>query len=377
MLQLLTEVTPGLSPQDGRQDLLLAGGKIEDMAPAGRFPSGGLPAERVDCSGLFAFPALIDQHVHVMGAGGEQGFASRTREIPAPEIFAAGVGTVVGLLGTDACTRSPEALFAKAAALETQGVTAYLYAGSYAVPPVTFTGSVERDMLLLDRVLGVGEIAISDHRSSQPTAQQLLEIAAQVHRGALLAGKAGVLHLHVGNSPEGLRPLRALQKSDLPLRMFVPTHVNRSRRLFEEAVAYCRGGGNIDLTAGETKGVPVAEAVGRLIARGAPMERVTLSSDAGGSVPGGSVSRIGALAEDIRRCVERGVPPPLAFRLAGEHTARLLGIYPRKGALLPGSDADILLTDEHYRLQKLFCGGVLRCDAGMPLPAGIPLPAGS
>lgn len=363
MLQLLTEVTLGLAPQEGAKDLLLAGGRIELVAPAKAPALRALPAARADCSGLLAFPALIDQHVHIAGAGGEQGFASRTEEIPAQEIFAAGVGTVVGLLGTDAVTRSMENLFARSKALEAQGLSVYLYSGSYAVPPVTLTGSVERDLILIGRVLGAGEIAISDHRSSQPTARELLDLAAQVHRGALLAGKAGVLHLHVGDGPGGLAPLRALLQSDLPIEEFVPTHLNRSRRLFGEAVEYGRRGGNVDLTAGESRGVPVPEAVERLMAGGVPMGRVTVSSDAGGSVPGGGVSRIGALLEDLRGCVARGIPPERAFRLAGEHAARVLGLYPRKGALLPGSDADILFTDAAFRVKRLFCKGVLRFGA--------------
>jgi beta-aspartyl-dipeptidase (metallo-type) len=121
-----------------------------------------------ECNGKLAIPGLIDQHIHITGGGGEKGPASRITEIASEEVLQAGVTTLVGVLGADSYTRSLENLLAKAKGLEAQGVTTYIYTGSYAIPPVTFTGSVARDLVNIEKVIGVGELAISDHRSTIP-----------------------------------------------------------------------------------------------------------------------------------------------------------------------------------------------------------------
>jgi beta-aspartyl-dipeptidase (metallo-type) len=218
--------------------------------------------------------------------------------------------------------------------------------------------------MLIDKVVGAGEIAVSDHRSSNPGARELTKVAAQVHLGGLLAGKAGVLHLHVGDGKNGLEVIRqVLAESDLPPEMFVPTHVNRNRLLFRQAAEYWRGGGNIDLTAGEEAGLSVPEAVGQLAGQGISLSRVTVSSDAGGSVPSGGTGPIGALYSDFVEIIRQSVlPPEEAVRLFTEYPAAVLKLFPKKGALREGSDADILLTDENYGLRMLFTMGRLQID---------------
>jgi N-acetylglucosamine-6-phosphate deacetylase len=51
------------------------------------------------------------------------------------------------------------------------------------------------------------------------------------------------------------------------------------------------------------------------------------------------------------------LPPEEAVRIFTENPAKALGIYPRKGALREGCDADILVTDKEYHLKMLFCMG--------------------
>lgn len=343
----------------GKQDILIAGGRIEKIGPDAGRAENSLPVETIDCGGLLAFPGLIDQHVHIIGGGGEQGFPSRIGEMDAGEIFLAGVTTLVGLLGADRCTKSLESLYARAKSLESDGLTTYIYSGSYTLPAVTFTGNLMRDLFLIDKVIGAGEIAISDHRSSQPDRGELLRMASETHLGGMIAGKAGVVHLHVGDGNAGLGPLLdLLEHSDLPKEQFVPTHVNRNEMLFGQAVDYCRGGGNIDLTAGETAGIAVPDALKSLLDRKLDVSRVTVSSDSNGSIPSGGVSRAQSLYDDIRKCIlEKNILPETAFRFVTENVARVLKFFPRKGALREGSDADILLTDRDYKIQKLFCGG--------------------
>ena len=119
-----------------------------------------------DCSDKIICPGFIDQHIHIIGGGGEGGLASRIPEIMLSKIVSAGITTVVGVLGFDSITRSLKGLLAKARALEEEGLNTFIYTGSYEVPTPTITGSVMSDVSLVDKVIGVGEIAISDHRSS-------------------------------------------------------------------------------------------------------------------------------------------------------------------------------------------------------------------
>jgi beta-aspartyl-dipeptidase (metallo-type) len=344
----------------GITDILIAQDKIYKILPKGKMPDCALIEKHIDCEGLFAFPGLIDQHVHIVGGGGEQGFGSRIPEIDVKDILRAGVTTVVGLLGADGCTRSLECLYAKAKSLELQGITTFIYSGSYAVPAVTFTGSIARDIVLIDKVIGAGEIAISDHRSSQPEPSEILKLASEAHLGGMIGGKAGVVHLHIGDGKNGLAPLsEVLNMSDLPIEQFVPTHVNRNPSLFEQALGHWLSGGNIDLTAGETAGLPVPGAIKILADSGADLSRVTISSDANGSIPGGGAAKIQVLYDDLKKCIKSGLSPETAFRLATENVAKVLKLYPKKGALCEGSDADILITDKDFNIQMLFCRGKL------------------
>lgn len=344
----------------GKKDLLIASDKIEALVPAGRLSDNPLIEEKLDCSGLFAFPGIIDQHVHILGGGGEQGFESRTKELEVSEIQSSGITTIVGLLGADGTTRTLESLYAKAKALEAQNVTVYLYSGSYTVPPVTFTGNITRDLVLIDMVIGAGEIAVSDYRSSCPTIEELLRLASNTYLGGLLGKKAGVVHFHIGDGKGGLTPLKKiLDQSDLPKEALVPTHTNRNLSLFKEAMDYWSTGGYIDLTAGETAGIAVPDAIHMLQKEGINLSRVTVSSDAGGSIPSGGVAKNQALFDDLVACIRSGISPADAFRLATENVAKLLKLYPQKGTLQKGSDADIMIMDEEFQIRMLFSRGKL------------------
>ena len=98
--------------------------------------------------------------------------------MPVQAFTSAGITSVVGLLGTDDCTRNTTSLVAEVRGLCEEGISAWCHTGGYHLPPVTATGSVRRDIVLVDRIIGVGEVAISDHRSSQPTLDEILRIAA-------------------------------------------------------------------------------------------------------------------------------------------------------------------------------------------------------
>lgn len=363
----------------GKKDILIIYDKIhkvEDDIPQDML----FEAEVVDCSGKLVLPGFIDQHVHITGGGGEEGPGSRIPEIMLGDIVSAGVTTAVGLLGLDAITRSVGSVLAKARALEEEGLTAYIYTGSYGMPTSTLTGKPLTDIAFVDKILGAGEIAISDYRSAHPSLQQLKELAWEVRTGALIGKKPGVVHIHVGDGKKGLAPLLELVKeSDFPVNMFVPTHLNRNRQLFEQASDYCRQGGNIDLTAGEKSeaGYAVPGALEMLYSRGLDMAKVTVSSDGNGSSPSGDgkstgVGKVRSLFDDIVETAKRGkVPLETVFGTVTSNVARILGLYPSKGSLCAGSDADILvLNREDFKLEKVFAKGRLMVEAGVPVKKG-------
>lgn len=367
MLTLLKNIECYCPQYCGKKDILMAGTKIYKITSVDELKESSLVEKTFFCDGLLAFPGLIDQHVHIIGGGGEQGFQSRAMEIFINEILMAGVTTLVGLLGADGYTRSLECLYAKAKQLEAQGTTTFIYSGSYALPAITITNNIISDLIFIDKVIGAGEIAISDHRSSQPDLKEILKLSSDTHLGGMIGGKAGVVHLHVGDGKMGLNMLhQVLGQSDLPMEMFVPTHTNRSHSLFDQAMDYCRSGGNIDITAGELVGLPVPQAVRMLVDGRISLSRVTVSSDANGCNPDGGVIKIQALYDDLKKCIiSSGIKPEIVFQLATENVAKILKLYPRKGALKPGSDADILITDDNYNVKMLFGMGRLLVENGL------------
>jgi len=342
----------------GIQDLLVVAGKIVLIEKGLEKPPW--VKEVLDSEGRPLVPGLVDLHVHLLGGGGEAGPASRLPEVTFEELVRAGITTCVGCLGTDDVTRHLEDLLAKARALFLRGLTAYIYTGSYHVPPVTLTGSVRRDLVLIPEVIGVGEIAISDHRSSQPTLEELLRIAADARVGGMLAGKRGLVHLHVGSAPQRLGLLwQAVETTPIPMTQFHPTHVNRTPELLEEAVKWVKAGGTVDLTApSSTLTWELAQAVERLAEADPAWERFTLSSDGGGSMPkfdeagnlvGYASGDVRALWASVQALVQKGFPLEKVLRLVTSNPARILGL-PQKGRIAVGYDADFLLLDENLRI---------------------------
>ncbi|MBS0395342.1 MAG: beta-aspartyl-peptidase [Proteobacteria bacterium] len=371
----------------GRQSLLLGGGRILWMGPDAQRPV--LPpalaavCEVLDLDGQRLIPGLVDAHVHVTGGGGEAGFRTRVPPVPLSRFTAAGVTTVVGLLGTDDVTRGPRELVATLYALREEGLTAYGWLGGYHLPPATLTGGVRSDLVLIEPFLGIGEVALSDHRSSQPTLEEILRLAADAHVAGLMTGKAGVLHLHLGDGPRGLELVRAaLCASELPARVFHPTHVNRRRALFEEAVALARQGCTIDLTAfpvaADEDAYPAAEALARYLGSGAPPGHVTVSSDAGGCLPcfdaDGRVTRMdvgssGALLATLAETLAGGVALSEALPAFTSNPARLLRLA-AKGAIAVGADADLVALDAAGSARCVIVRGELHVRDGAVVRRG-------
>ena len=277
----------------GRHDVLIAGGvvvAIERAIDAHDSKTLRSLCEVIDLAGARVIPGLVDSHVHVTGGGGESGPASRVPPVALSSLTHGGITSCVGLLGTDGTTRNVASLVAATLALRSEGLSAWCWTGSYEVPPITLTGSVRSDIVFVDPVIGVGEVAISDHRSSQPTFEEIARLAADCHVAGMMSGKAGVLHLHLGDGARGLDLVRrAIAETELPPSVFHPTHVNRNKRLFEESIELAGRGVTVDVTAfpvedGEDA-YSAPDAIRKYLKSGAPRDRITCSSDGGGISP--------------------------------------------------------------------------------------------
>jgi beta-aspartyl-dipeptidase (metallo-type) len=276
----------------GRMDILICNDKIINIAQNIDFPTDKFETEVIDGTDYKAVPGFIDQHVHFIGGGGEGGPATRTPEIQLSALTTAGITTAIGLLGTDGITRSMSALLAKARALEIEGISTYIYTGCYEIPTQTITGTVKTDLVFIDKIIGTGELAISDHRSSQPNFDDVKKIAAQARVGGILSGKCGIVHLHLGDGMDGIKILtEIINSTEIPINQFMPSHINRIEHLLTQSMDYLKLGGYVDITSDfyKTKDSPttysITDALKLYMDNKIPMDRVCASSDSNGSSP--------------------------------------------------------------------------------------------
>lgn len=373
MITLLREGNVYSPEPLGKKDILILGSKIGAITQPGQIKIQGVQIDEVDASGKTVLPGFIDSHVHILGGGGEGGPATRAPEIAVENIVASGVTTAIGCLGTDGTTRHMESLLAKARGLEEEGVTAYIFVGSYEIPVVTLTGSVRSDLILIDKAIGAGEIAVSDHRSSQPTFEEFARLAADCRVGGLLGGKAGVLHCHLGDGHRRLDMFfRLMKETEIPPTQVIPTHVNRNPELLEEAIEFVRSGGYIDLTASldpvsrEEGEVNVPAVIQLCLQKQACLRQITVSSDSNGSLPvfdkkgnltGLTIATQKSLLKNFLFLVqEKIVTVEEAVRLFSTNSAEFYKLH-KKGRIQTGLDADLLLFDEAYTLTDLYAMG--------------------
>lgn len=363
--------------------LLLGGGKILHIGQGDHGAETSLVRDVLDMHGAAVGPGLIDCHVHVTGGGGEDGFSTQAPPVPLTGFTQHGVTSVVGLLGTDDETRTTANLLARTRALREEGLSAWCWTGGYHLPPMTLTGSVRSDIVNIDCVIGMGEVAISDHRSSQPGFDELARLASEVHVAGLLSKKAGVLHLHLGDGPRGLSLVRQLlADTELPPRVFHPTHVNRRKELFEEACDLSFGQSVVDVTA-----FPVEEgenawsapdAWERFHQKGCPAGNLTISTDGGGCLPHfndrGEMVKMefatsAGLTETLRELVLRGHSLDAVLPSMTSNVAQLLRLH-EKGRLAVGSDADLVCFDTDLSVRHVMAGGRWMIQDGAPVVKG-------
>lgn len=376
------------APDDrGIQDVLIGGEKILKI-------SEHLPVEEaygitcIDGRGKYLIPGLIDAHVHILGGGGEGSYKSRTPEIMLTDIITGAVTTVVGCLGTDGTTRTMTNLIAKARGLEEEGITAFIYTGSYQVPVRTVTGSILDDLILIDKIIGTGEVALSDHRSSQPTLEEFERIAGDTRVGGILSGKAGIVNIHMGDGKRQLSYLKkVLEETEIPPDNMLPTHINRSISLMKEGISYAKEyGGFIDLTTSsdpdylEPDEVKASEGLKMALDAGVPVSQITFTSDGQGSLPifdengkfaGLGVGKVTSLYREFKDAVLKDqVSLEDALRVVTQNPAKRLKLS-AKGRIQEGGDADLaLLEKETLEIDTVIARGTKMISEGKVLVKG-------
>lgn len=359
----------------GLLDVLILGGQIVALGQ-GLSVSGVPGLQTLDAGGQRVTPGLVCTLTHITGGGGEGGYATRMPAMLAEDAWSSGVTTVTGALGTDAIQRTHTDLLAHARFLRSQGVSAYLYAGSYHLPVKTLTGRVQTDLAWIPEVLGVGEVAIADHRGSHPSADELARLSAEVRVGAMLAGKKGVLSIHVGDHDSLLSVLfAAVDRHPVKLGHFYPTHINRHADLLQDGIRFARQGGVIDFTASTNASLLASgdidspQAVAAALAAEVPLEHITLSSDAYASLPEfdttGALARLDmgrldSLAEAVKRgCRDYELPFATMLQTVTLNPASVLGLA-GKGRLHAGADADLVLWNDDLAVQGVITAGTIR-----------------
>lgn len=345
---------------ESASDILVSNGRIEAIGELAELRVPGLEIE--DLEGRTVLPALFDQHVHVTGGGGEGGLATRCPELRVKDVIKAGVGGLVGLLGTDGVSRRVEDVVAKTKALREYGFHAYCLTGSYQVPSPTLTDSVMRDIVFIDEIIGV-KVALNDHRGSHPSYEELVRLAADARMAGLIGNKAGVVHIHMGAGKHGLGLVfDILEHEDIPATVFRPTHMGRH---MEDCERFTALGGYVDFTAKEnaSESARMMDEALRLL----PKHLVTLSSDSNGSMPrwnekremiGIGIGKISSLFDTVRAMVlELGYSWREALAPCTENVARALRLPKGTAAVIPGGPADFLVLDHDAGISDFVLGG--------------------
>lgn len=362
-----------MAPEDmGMNDVLVSGNQISMVAP--EIDGKAFDAQVIDAKGDYLAPGFIDAHVHMLGGGGGAGYGSRAPELQASEAFLCGTTTIVGCLGIDYISRTPIHLVCKCRSLQERGLNVYIVFGGFGLPPRTITGDIRDDMFLIPELLGVGEPAVSDQRSSQTPVSYLQQLVSEVHVGGRLTGKQGIVQFHLGDAPSGTEPLKEIVKV-APMKNVRPLHFNRNPQLISEAPEWIEMGGYVDFTAGlcapdYKKGVTNAQAVKQLRDKGCDMSHVTFSTDGNGvhTLYGLEFIKRFPLALMHEAVVEtsrlEGVTLSEALSYATSNTADSLGLK-NKGRIGVGKDADLIILDKDtLAVRDVLSRGLLMVENG-------------
>lgn len=371
----------------GQKDILLIKDtiyKIEENIPKPGFSFYDI--DIIDLAGKIIVPGFIDSHVHIIGGGGEGGFKTRTPEIQLSQLIKAGITTVVGCLGTDGTSRHMNSLLAKARGLEEEGISTFIYTGSYQFPIQTITGNCRDDIMLIDKVIGVGEVAIADHRSSYPTEEEFKKMVSYARVGGLLSNKSGIINVHMGEGVNGLKFLMDIvDNTEIPISQFLPTHINLNKSLLDQGINFTKAGGIIDLTTSSNNDreeeikLAAGNTVKYLIDKGVSPLSITFSSDGNGSLPvfdndgnyqGLDIGSVSSLFIEVKRAVmENNIDLEDGLKFITSNVAEHLKLEDR-GKIEASKRADLVILNKELEIKDIISGGLLMMKDGEVLIKG-------
>lgn len=360
----------------GKKDILLCGDKIVSIEDAIDF---NYKVDTViDACEHTIIPGIIDQHIHILGGGGEGSFKTRVPEIQLGDLLKSGITTVVGLLGTDATTRSIENLLAKTKALNEEGINAYCLTGAYEYPSPTLTGTVKKDITFIKEIIGA-KLAISDHRAPLLCKGEFKKLASNVRVAGLLCGKNAYITLHMGDGEERFSIINEIvEETDIPIDVFRPTHVGRNKALFLEALAFAKKGGKIDITV-DLNYDSLENLFGEIIEKNIPLENISMSSDGNGSWSEyddmGKIIKIGAfpcdgIYREIKKLVQNNILSlEQALSLGTSNVADFLGLH-SEGCIQEGNSANLLIIDDTFNIHSVIANGIVMLENNNVLVKG-------
>jgi beta-aspartyl-dipeptidase (metallo-type) len=350
-LTLLTNGTIYDPDPAGEQDVLLCFDRILQIGALDQkaLASAGLEVEIINAQGCLVTPGFIDPHEHLLGGSGEEGFSTQSPELSASEIIRAGITTVVGCLGVDTTMKTMAGLLGKCKALKEEGLNSFIWTGGYKTPPQTVTDSISSDIMFVDEVIGVGEMAIADDRSTEPSAQELARIVSEANNAGMMSKKCGRTHFHVGEKENRLELLFSLVNDfNVAPDWFYPTHINRSEELIRQSIDLAKQGAYVDV---DVVDEDLAKQLKHYFDNGGPPDRLTVSSDA-------SITSPQNLYRQIKKCaLNKLYPLEQLLKLVTSNTAAALKL-PLKGAIKEGNLADLLVIDRQtFELRHVFSKG--------------------
>jgi beta-aspartyl-dipeptidase (metallo-type) len=212
-----------------------------------------------------------------------------------------------------------------------------MWTGGYNVPPTSLTDSVRNDIMFIEEVIGVGEVAIADKRSTDPTSHELARLANDAYVAGMMSKKAGVTHFHVGEKQERLKLLfELLDCYETPPEKIYATHIQRSDELLAEAAELSRRGCFVDL---DTVDEDLAKQLPRFLEKGGDINRLTVSSDSSITPPATVFGQVRGCIANGKHTLEQMLP------LVTSTVAAVLKLE-HKGRLADGASADLLVLEK-------------------------------
>ncbi len=333
-----------------KKSVLVCHGKIMDFREVTQLSLEDLQIEVIDCSELYILPGLIDPHIHLAGGSGERGgFVSQSNRILVSECLEGGITTAIGTIGVDTTTITMRALMASVKAMNESGINAYAYTGGYDMPPKTLLNSVRDDIIFVNEIIGVGEIAIADRRAAEPSVAELAKVCVDAYVAGMLTAKCGVTHIHVGSGKKRLDTLKLLLNDYeiIPQQLYL-THLERSDALIHDGIQIAKRGCYIDFDVSQ---LDLQRSYQTFKNADGPKKQLSFSSDAGNGSPKDLWQEIRKCVQDYKMKLEELIPHVTSVPA---HVLKLK----KKGALFPGCDADLtFVRQKDLEIIHVMAGG--------------------